>query len=388
MKRKYKLIISAIAIVMIAAICVATLAACDKTDTKAIDELYDKLTSSDSLTMEISVSSMSITMKVDADKIYSCYRSQSGTQENYTATIEGMVYYYFTDGETWYKDEGTPIEEIDDELTAISVKSVKDMLRGDNYDYNKSEKTFVHKSPSSVVVGTLEGVTFNTVKLKLEDARCIISLDTAIDGVDTTAILTLSDIGSTSVTLPQAETITGGNSGSEDIHDGTEIDDILSAMIADNNYETQVMLTLDEQEVIDLRYLSDGDKYMEISPYFDDPAYYHIEVEGQIETIYQYVKVDGNYQKSEAIGLGFLVGLDDLTDMLDYTKYEWSDDEGVYKLISGQSFLVRGYTITAATVIVKPDGTCSIMFKRTDKHVDYYIQVINIGETHVTLPTV
>ncbi len=199
---------------------------------------------------------------------------------------------------------------------------------------------------------------------------------------------TLCNIGSTSVTLPQAETITEDNSGSEDIHDGMEIDDILSAMIADNNYETQVMLTLDEQEVIDLRYLSDGDKYMEISPYFDDPAYYHIEVEGQRETIYQYVNIDGNYQKSEAIGLGFLVGLDDLTDMLDYTKYEWSNDEGVYKLISGQSFLVRGYRITAATVIVNPDGTCSIMFKRTDKHVDYYIQVINIGDTHVTLPTV
>ena len=70
MKRKSTLLIAAIVVVMIAAICVATLAACNKTDTKAIDELYDKLTGTDSLTMDISIDSMSITMKVDADKIY------------------------------------------------------------------------------------------------------------------------------------------------------------------------------------------------------------------------------------------------------------------------------------------------------------------------------
>ncbi len=68
MKRKSTLLIAAIVVVMIAAICAVTLTACDKTNTKVIDEFYKKFEGSGNFTIDMSVSPLAVmfvTMKVD-----------------------------------------------------------------------------------------------------------------------------------------------------------------------------------------------------------------------------------------------------------------------------------------------------------------------------------
>ncbi|MDE6550903.1 MAG: hypothetical protein K2M44_05350 [Clostridia bacterium] len=385
MKRKSKLLIVAIVVVMIAAICAVTLTACDKTDTKIIDQFYEKLTTSGNFTMKMTVSPlsiMSITMKIDGDKAYTLYEVSGESDESYVATVDGKVYTYTKDGDTWYKDAGIPVEDIeDDEHDAMSVKGVKDMLDSKNYTYNKSDKVFEHKDPASVDFAAVEGVTLTSITLKFEDNNCKISLGTKIEGMSVTYILAISDVGSTVVTLPNADIR----------HDGYEIDDVFYDLLDSGKYEIYLTVTMNivgVNNVTTVRFLADGDKYQMLSVDTGESIYYYVDMDSYV--IHKYMKENDNWTDTEVDDIGFIISLDDLYTMLNSDIYEWSDEDELYKLANGFSITYGDgeHDVYSATLTFDAEGNCIIDFDNEAGNTSYNVKICNIGTTNVTLPNV
>lgn len=383
MKRKSTLLIAAIVVVMIAAICAVTLTACDKTNTKVIDEFYKKFEGSGNFTIDMSVSPLAVmfvTMKVDGDKAYTRFDIDGEIEEGYVETVDNKVYEYYKEGETWYKNPGTSLDDIedDDESTAISIKGVKNMLSGENYEYSKSEKQFVHKDPASVEFGTLEGLILSKVTVKIEGSKCKIGLTTAIEGINVTYVLAIYDIGATSVTIPQAE----------ERHDGQEIDAFFDAMMQVNNFElllTMTDSTTGESEVV--RYLTDADKYQMIDTADNSTEYYYEQQVGNYYVLYKYTRDGSNWKKEQVVEFDFIINENETYEMLFSSMYEWSAQDRVYKLAQGQSFSIFGgeYEITAATLSF--DGNdCVVEFSCNG--IDLVARICNLGSVEVTLPTI
>lgn len=196
---KMKKIFSAICLVAFLASGIFTFAACVPS-TSQIDEFGNKLDKADSYEMDVTMSVSMIgpvnyILKVDGNKAYtSAFLDEP---EQYLVYYSDSLLTYTKYNDSWYTDISHLYNQED--LSLFSDEKFKTMFDGNNYEYSKDEKAFVKKDE---ILLNFDDLIFTSMKLKLENNKCIITGNAAYSGIVTYVVIEFKNLGKTTVVLP------------------------------------------------------------------------------------------------------------------------------------------------------------------------------------------
>ncbi len=196
MKRKIALVLLMILTVALSG--VMLIACADANSPEKIDQFFEQMTESDSgtITMVISMGSYgtySQTTKIEGNKSY--VSAFMGAEPYFTETVDGYIYTYKKVGSSWVKDEG--VAETGD-LTGI--ETLVEMFNGDNYLYSAEKQCYVMKDN---VIIDFSNMAISNGQIALEEDTCTFSGIVTEEGMSMSIAISISKVGSTTVTLPE-----------------------------------------------------------------------------------------------------------------------------------------------------------------------------------------